>query len=110
MHLLINIFVFKTPRGPMAENSEEKKKKKVPTALKRKIQDDKKRIRRKAFKSSIKTAIKTVQEAVKSKESKDKLTTALNSVYSLADKGVKKSVLKQNAAARIKARAAKSVL
>lgn len=86
----------------MAKEGENKKIKR-PTALKRDIQSKKRRLRNKTFKSSVRTAIRKFEssliqgDAASTKE-------ALNDVYSLMDKGVKKGVFKLNKASRTKSR------
>lgn len=85
----------------MAEK--EKKKTRRPTALKRDIQNEKKRLLNKSFKSKVRTAMNSFEEALKSQE-KESVSTSLNAVYSLMDKGVKRGIFKANKAARTKAR------
>lgn len=89
----------------MAETKSYPKKK--PTALKRDIQNEKKRLSNKSFKSKIRSAFKKLETLVQSKSSE--MNEQLNLVYSLMDKGVKKGVLKGNKAARHKAQAVKMV-
>jgi small subunit ribosomal protein S20 len=87
----------------MAKEKEEKAKKvKRPTPEKRKIQDDKKRARRKAFSSQVKTAISKLKEAVKNKEEPSTIKSSLSSVYSLLDKATKKKIYKKNKGNRLK--------
>jgi small subunit ribosomal protein S20 len=85
----------------MAE--EAKKKNRRPTAQKRNIQNEKKRLLNKAFKSKVRTAMNCFESAVKAQE-KDQISLTLNNVYSLMDKGVKRGLYKDNKAARTKAR------
>ncbi|MCI5051642.1 MAG: 30S ribosomal protein S20 [Simkaniaceae bacterium] len=80
-----------------------KKRPKRPTALKRKIQDDKKYLRNRIFKSRVKTAIRSFQESVTEKN-EDKIKACLAAVYSLMDKGVKRGIYKKNKASRTKSR------
>ena len=87
----------------MAEKENATKKAKRPTALKRHIQSEKRRIRNKTFRSKMATALKTLEKSIKTAESAGKL----EEVYSLADKGVKKGIFKANKAARIKSRMSK---
>lgn len=84
---------------------EEKKKTKRSTALKRDIQNEKKRLRNRVAKSKLKTAERKLEDALKAGE-KEQAQTKLNLVYSLMDKGVKKGILKKNKAARLKSRLA----
>jgi len=78
-------------------------KKKCPTAQKRIKQDEKRNLRNRSFKSSVKTAIRSFESALNSKDS-EKMQTALSTVYSLMDRGVKQGVYKKNKAARAKQR------
>jgi small subunit ribosomal protein S20 len=85
----------------MAEE-EKKKKQKRPTAKKRDIQNERKRLRNKSFKSKTKTLIRSFKEFLKKKESPPK--ELLNKIFSLMDKGVKKKIFKKNKANRIKSK------
>lgn len=91
----------------MAEDSENQrpKKKKIPTALKRVKQSNERNLHNRSFKSRVRSAIRTFEAALTEKD-KDKMQTALNSVYSLMDKGVKHGIYKKNKAARTKGRIA----
>ncbi|MFC2049500.1 30S ribosomal protein S20 [Chlamydiota bacterium] len=88
----------------MAKEKEEKKKVKRPTALKRDARNDKMRLINKSFKSNVRTTMRSFEEALKSQD-KPRIQEALNTVYSVMDKGVKKGVYKANKASRLKARA-----
>lgn len=93
-----------THRGTMAKDkAEEVKKVKRPTALKRDIQNEKRRLRNKTFKSQVRTAIRHFEESLPKGEP-DAIKEKLNTVYSLMDKGVKKGVFKINKASRTKSR------
>lgn len=85
----------------MGKKQEKTKKIKMPTAKKRDLQNEKKRIRNKSFKSKVKTFIKSFQTSLKEKNNKNS-KEILNKVFSLLDKGVKKKILKKNKAGRIK--------
>ncbi len=87
----------------MAKAGDKKKKTKRPTALKRDIQNKKKRLMNKMRRSQIRTAIRKLDEAVKSSE-KEMTKESLSKVYSLVDKAVKTGLIKQNKADRTKAR------
>lgn len=90
----------------MAKEEEDKKAKaKVPTAIKRDIQSQKRRLRNKMFVSKVKTAIRHFEETLKAGAAESS-KESLNSVFSLMDKGVKKGVYKQNKANRTKSRLA----
>jgi small subunit ribosomal protein S20 len=81
-----------------------KKAVKTPTAIKRELQNEKGRIRNKAFRSQVSSAIRLCKEADSSVVQK-----SLSAVYSLMDKGVKKGVFKKNKANRFKSRMTKRV-
>lgn len=107
-------------RGPMAEEKpatpapEKKKAEKKeggrrPSALKRDLQNEKRRLRNRSFRSSIQTALRVFNNAVSQKESSEAIKTKLNFLYSLIDKGVKKGVYKPQKAARTKSRIASNI-
>lgn len=85
----------------MADANKEAKKKKIPTPQKRMAQNTKRRALNRSFKSSVRTAINAFEKALSAGE-KEKMQSALNTVYSLMDKGVKKGIYKENKAARVK--------
>jgi len=61
------------------------------------------------YKTSVRTLTKLFLKNLKNEqtpESKEKLQTILNSIYSFLDKGTKKNVFHKNTAARTKARLA----
>lgn len=87
----------------MAKEKEEKKKEKRPQAQKRDIQNEKKRLRNKAFKSKVRTAVRDF-ESVLPKGDDQACKQALNEIYGLMDRGVQKGVFKLNKASRTKAR------
>jgi len=86
---------------------EEKKDKKVkrPTALKRDLQNKKRRLDNKVYKSRVRTAIRSFQESV-DKGDHAVATEKLNEVYSILDKCGKKGVFKLNKVSRTKSRLA----
>lgn len=88
----------------MAEK-ETKKKEKRSTALKRDIQNRKKRADNRVFKSRVRTAVRRFEEALTKNEAAT-TTECLNAVYALMDKGVKKGIYKLNMASRTKSRLA----
>jgi small subunit ribosomal protein S20 len=88
----------------MAPAAKPATKAKCPTALKRDLQNEKRRQRNKAFKSQVKTAVRALKEAEVAKQDEKALQEKLNYVYSLMDKGVKRGVFKQNKASRTKSR------
>lgn len=87
----------------MADQAENKTRTKRPTALKRDIQNSKRRIINKAFQNRVKTAIRRFELSLSSKDN-DAIKGQLNDVYSLMDKGVKRGVFKINKASRTKSR------
>jgi small subunit ribosomal protein S20 len=86
----------------MAEK-EEAKKVKRPTPLKRDMQNEKKRVERKGFRSRVLTAMRTFEEAL-SKSDATAIQSSLKLMHSLVDKGVKTGIFKLNKASRMKSR------
>lgn len=86
----------------MAKKEEEKKKIKRPTALKRDIRNGKHRLINKVFKSETRTTMRCFEDAIKTGDA-TQIQKAMNEVYSMMDKGVKRGVYKINKAARLKA-------
>ncbi len=82
------------------------KKTKRPTAQKRMLQNEKKRMVNKNFNSKVKTAIRGLNESVEKKEDS---TEKLNTAFSLIDKAVKRGIYKENKGSRTKARLAAKV-
>lgn len=85
--------------------AQEKKaaKQKRPTALKRDLQNEKRRLHNREFRSRVNTAVRSYERALTAGDQlavKEKLSC----VYSLMDKGVKTGVVKANRASRVKAR------
>ena len=93
----------------MAKDKKPKKKEKRPTALKRDLQSERRRLSNKIYKSRVRTSIRAFEESIVKGD--QTITTAkLNETYSILDKCVQKGVLKINKAARTKSRlAAKAV-
>lgn len=87
----------------MAEKKETKRQPKRKTALKRDIQNVKKRLENRMFKSQVRTAMRHFEDAVVKNETAQ-VQEALAKVYSLMDKGVKKGIYKLNKASRTKSR------
>ena len=83
--------------------AEQKKKTKRPTALKRDIQNEKRREINRQFKSQVRTAVRRFEKSLENIDPAQ-LPEALNAVYSLMDKGVKRGIYKLNKASRVKAR------
>ena len=92
----------------MEKEKEKAKKSKIPTAIKRNIQNEKRRLRNKSFLSKIKTAISNFKKALNESEVALSMEN-LKEVFSLVDKGAKKKILHKNNANRIKSRLTKSI-
>ncbi|MEI8365339.1 MAG: 30S ribosomal protein S20 [Parachlamydiaceae bacterium] len=94
----------------MAKEAADKKSVKVrrPSAQKRDLQSEKRRLRNRAFKSRVRTAMRGLEEALP-KDDAAQTQERLSAVYSLMDKGVKQGVYKINKASRTKARLAARV-
>lgn len=95
----------------MAEPAAKKEKKqeaktKRPSALKRDLQNQKKRLRNRSHRSQVLTAIRNLTGSLSNKEPAETTKEKLSTIYSLMDKGVKKGVFKANKAARTKSRLA----
>ena len=99
----------------MAEEKAAKKadkkegKTKRPSALKRDLQNEKRRLRNRSYRSSVQTAIRGLNTSLTQKEPGDAVKTKLDAIYSLMDKGVKKGVFKAQKAARTKSRLANRI-
>lgn len=91
----------------MAKEAEKKKEVLVrqPSAQKRVLQSEKRRLRNRDHKSRLRTAIRHFDESVTKKDN-ESIQERLNAIYSLMDKGVKQGVYKPNKASRTKARLA----
>ena len=76
---------------------------KRPTAQKREIQSEKRKILNRSFKASVRTAVRRFESALE-KGDAEAAKLSLNDVYSVMDKGVKRGVFKVNKASRTKAR------
>ncbi|HSW86817.1 MAG TPA: 30S ribosomal protein S20 [Rhabdochlamydiaceae bacterium] len=89
----------------MAEQKDAANNKRIkrPTAKKRDIQNEKRRLRNKSFKARVSTAVTSFKSSVAAKDT-SAMNEQLNMVYSLMDKGVKTGVFKVNKAARVKSR------
>ncbi len=88
----------------MADETKKKAPVKKPTALKRDIQNEKRRLRNRSYRSSVLTAIRGFESALTKKEEPEAVKAKLSEVYSLMDKGVKRGIFKANKAARTKSR------
>ena len=90
----------------MAGPSESKKAKKRPTAQKRQIQNEKRRLINKAVRTGIRNKIRGFRKAMVSSQDKAALQESLNEIYALLDKAVKKNLFALNKVARLKSRLA----
>lgn len=90
------------------EKEKEEKKVKRPTALKRDLQNERRRVHNKSFKATVNTAINSLESAL-AQPDKANAKEKLSAVYSLVDKGVKTGIFKLNKASRIKARLTKKI-
>jgi small subunit ribosomal protein S20 len=85
------------------EETKKATKVKRPTPLKRDIQNEKRRLQNKSFKSGVRTAVRKFEEALP-KGDQATIKQNLDEVYSMMDKGVKRGIFKLNKASRTKAR------
>lgn len=85
--------------------AQEKKaeKKKRPTALKRDLQSEKRRLHNREQRARVNTAVRTFERAIASGDAAS-LKEKLSAVYSLMDKSVKTGLFKANKASRLKSR------
>ena len=86
-----------------APEKEKQKVTKRTSAQKREGQDKKRRLANRAYRGEIRGAIRELRSSLESGK-KDALKACLSTVFSLLDKGVKKSIIKKNKANRLKAR------
>lgn len=89
----------------MAKQDEKNKKVKRPTALKRDLQNEKRRLNNRVYKSRVRTAVRAFHETLE-KGDQAATTEKLNEVYSILDKCAKKGVFKVNKVSRTKSRLA----
>jgi len=88
----------------MAEESKKKQPTRKPSALKRDLQSEKRRLRNRSFRSSVLTAVRGFESALAKKDEPAAIKEKLSTIYSLMDKGVKRGVYKANKASRTKSR------
>ena len=92
----------------MAEEKAAAKKKdenvRQPSALKRDLQNEKRRLRNRSHRSSVLTAVRNLEASISKKDAPEVVKEKLSTVYTLMDKGVKNGVYKSNKAARTKSR------
>ncbi|CUI17857.1 30S ribosomal protein S20 [Candidatus Protochlamydia naegleriophila] len=87
----------------MAKQEAPKKKVKRPTALKRDLQNKKRRLNNKIYKSKVRTAVRAFEESL-GKGDAAASDAKLNEVYSILDKCAKKGIFKLNKVSRTKSR------
>ncbi len=87
-----------------APNKKSEGKTKRPSAQKRNLQSEKRRLRNRAYRSQVLTAVRALKDSISQKESAESKKEKLNTIYSLMDKGVKRGVFKANKASRTKSR------
>ncbi len=92
-----------------AADKKEAKKVKRPTAQKRDLQNEKRRLNNRMYKSQVRTAIRTLNDSLVSGDSAE-IGVKLNHTYSLLDKCVQKGIFKRNKASRTKSRLAARAL
>lgn len=89
----------------MAKEKAPPKKVKMPTALKRDLQNERKRIRNRSFKAGVRTVIRGLEDTFKAGDAAATQEN-LNKAYSALDKAAKRGVFSKNKANRSKARLA----
>jgi small subunit ribosomal protein S20 len=87
------------------EEAKVEKKVKRPTALKRDLQNSKRRMNNRIYKSRVRSAIRTLQESI-DKGDQAVTTQKLNEAYSILDKCAQKGIFKLNKVNRTKSRLA----
>lgn len=87
-----------------ASNKKKEAKTRRPSAQKRNIQSEKRRLRNRSYRASVLTAIRAFETSLSKKEEAPMVKEKLNAIYSLMDRGVKKGVYKAPKAARTKSR------
>lgn len=96
----------------MAENKAPGDKKKAegktkqPSALKRDLQNEKKRLRNRSYRASVLTSVRALENSLSQKDAPEVVKTKLDAIYSMMDKGVKRGVYPSQKAARTKSRLA----
>jgi small subunit ribosomal protein S20 len=93
-------------KAPAAEKKKTEGKTRQPSALKRDLQSEKRRLRNRSYRANVLTSIRSLESSIEKKEDVSAIKTKLNDLYSLMDKGVKRGVFKPQKAARTKSRLA----
>ncbi len=89
----------------MANEAKEKKQKtKRPTPIKRDLQNEKRRLINRSFKSTVRTVVRAFEGALESKD-QTQIQERLKAFYSAMDQGAKRGIFKKNKADRLKSRA-----
>lgn len=93
---------------PAAPSSKKKAEGKVkqPSAKKRDLQSEKRRLRNRSYRATVLTSIRSLESSLTKKDEAATVKEKLNAIYSLMDKGVKSGVYKAQKAARTKSRLA----
>ena len=89
-----------------ADKKKAEGKVKRPSAKKRDLQNEKRRLANRSYKAAVLTSIRGLESSIAQKEAPEKVKSKLNSIYSIMDKGVKRGVFKPQKAARTKSRLA----
>lgn len=92
------------PEKKPAEKKKAEGPVKRPSALKRDMQAEKRRLRNRSYRATVLTSIRILENLISKKESAETIKTKLNELYSLVDKGVKHGVYKPQKAAHTKSR------
>lgn len=90
--------------APAAEKKKAESATRQPSALKRDLQSEKRRVRNRSYRASVLTSIRSLETSLAQKEAPEILKAKLNDIYSIMDKGVKRGVFKPQKAARTKSR------
>ncbi len=88
----------------MAEEKKDKEVKRRSSAQKRHIQSKKRALANRAFKTRLRTTMRSTKESIAKGEAS--AATLLSSFFKLADKALKKGILKLNKVKRLKSRLA----
>ena len=91
---------------PAAEKKKPEGPQRRPSALKRDLQSEKRRLRNRSYRAEVLTAIRGLETGISQKEAPAALQQKLSSLFSLMDKGVKRGVFKVQKASRTKSRMA----
>lgn len=89
---------------PKAADKKAEAKQKRPSALKRDMQNEKRRLANRSYRAKVLTAIRSFENSLEQKEPAETVKTKLNTIFSLMDKGVKKGIYKTSKVARTKSR------